>query len=151
MTTIKLEGLDELERKLGKLVADAVVNRAIKASVVHLKGKINEYPTATDANTPKSNGAWYERGYGSRWRRADGSLGGRQSSETLGRKWTIRTGNRWGIVGNNVSYGPYVQGATRQASRMADIGWKTTGEVAEEEKKRIMAFFVREIRKEWRK
>lgn len=151
-TTIRIEGLEALERKLGRAVADSTINTAIKAAALHVKGKIAEYPDATDANRPKTYqpgrwNTWYERGFGQKWARADGSVGSRATSETLGRKWTIRTSNRSATIGNNVSYGPYVQGATRQTAAMRRIGWKTTKDVAEEESERVLRFVVREIEK----
>lgn len=147
-TDIEITGLDALQRKLGNLVADATINRAIKASAVHLKGKVSKYP----ANQPPANPRiWYVRGFGSKWRRKDGSIGQRQSSETLGKRWTIRTGNRWAVVGNNASYGPYVQDPQRQTKVMARRNWKTTAQVSAEERDKIMSFFVAEIRKAWNK
>lgn len=150
MTTMKIEGLSELERKLGKAAADSTINAAIKAAAVHVKGKIAEYPDSTSANTPKQYApgqwnTWYERGFGSRWARADGSVGSRRTSETLGKRWTIRTSNRSATIGNNASYGPYVQDPQRQARALARIGWKTTKDVANAEAQRVLAFFVKYV------
>jgi len=115
-TAVRIEGLDKLMGKLERLKDLQPVKTALKAAAEHVKGKIAQYPPATSANSPAQR-RWYERGYGPRWRRADGSIGGRKTSETLGKKWTTRatSGGLGQIVGNNVSYGPFVQG-DQQAS-----------------------------------
>lgn len=155
--TIVIKGLDKLQRKLGN-IKPAVV-RGIKAGTLHVKGKIDQYPAATQANQPKqySKGqwnTWYERGWGSKWALAGGGWHGVKSSETLGRKWTTKTENNGltGVVGNNVSYGPYVQGGDsaphKQAAAMKRIGWKTTDEVIDQEAQAVTDFIKSEIEKE---
>ena len=152
MTTIQIKGLDKLEKKLGDIQPG--VQAGIKAATVHIKGKIAKYPPATIANQPKSYSkgqwnTWYERGWGSKWALSGGGWHGRKSSETLGRKWTIEIRNNGltGIVGNNVSYGPYVQDPERQARALKRIGWKTTSEVAEEEAQTVTDFIKGQIDK----
>jgi hypothetical protein len=75
---------------------------------------------------------WYERGYGSRWH---GGTGGRQTSKTLGRSWTIESRNSGygAVVGNNATYGPYVQDADRQTIWAGVYGWETVQDVSDEE------------------
>lgn len=156
MATIEIKGLDKLERKLGAI--RPALARGIKASTLHIKGQIAKYPPATSGNAPKQYtkgqwNTWYERGWGQKWALSKGGWHGKKVSEMLGRKWTIKVVNKGmtGIVGNNVSYGPYVQDTERQAAPMKRIGWKTTGEVAEAELPRVMNFIQGEIEKELKK
>lgn len=139
---IEIEGLDKALRKIKSLEDMSAVSSALQAAAVHVKGKIAQYPPASEANLPKERGTWYERGYGTRW-----PGGGRRTSETLGRKWTIGSRNRgltW-IVGNNVSYGPYVQDEDKQAAFHKRRGWKTTQTVAKEEAETVNKFVKKEI------
>jgi hypothetical protein len=70
------------------------------------------------------------------------------TSETLGRKWTIksRDGGMSAVVGNNVSYGIFVQGE-KQAAFHARRGWKTTEQVADKEGPRVREYIAEAIRR----
>jgi len=93
---------------------------------------------------------WYQRGYGPRWaRKRRGGVGGRRTSETLNRRWTIaaRDDGLAQVVGNNVSYGPYVQGDEDQAAFHAARGWQTVGQVVEEESETVTRLVADQIDK----
>ena len=143
--SIKIEGIEEVVKKLGRATATSTISPAIKAATLHLKGTIAIYPPSTVANSP-SQPRWYERGYGPRWRLAGGGIGGRKTSENLGRKWTTRTQGLSGMVGNNVSYAPFVQGL-RQARFHKRHGWRNTAQVAEEQQAKILQFITDTITK----
>lgn len=147
MSTVQIKGLDQLLRKVDSIQGLRVAVRAMRASAVHVKGKIATYPASTIANSPGAYPKrWYERGYGSRWARKSGGIGGRKTSETLGRRWTTaqRNGGLTQVVGNNVSYGEFVQSRKKQAS--AHKGrWKTIQDVSEEEAETIVNFVKAEI------
>jgi hypothetical protein len=147
---ITIKGLDKLQGKIDDITSLRAIQAGIKAGALHVKGKIAQYPPASDANVagpyPKR---WYQRGYGPRWARKSGGVGGRKTSETLGRKWTISQSYSevsW-AVGNNVSYGPFVQGAKEQAAFHKTRGWKDTDQVAEEERERVVGFVKEHIDK----
>jgi hypothetical protein len=148
--TIQIKGLDRLKIKLGYIPPG--MKAGVKAATLHVKGKIAKYPPSTAANQPKVYHAgqwntWYERGWGTKWATASGSWKGKKSSEMLGKKWTIemRNDGLTGVVGNNVSYGPYVQDTERQAAPLKRIGWKTTGQVVDEERETVLKFIQDEI------
>ena len=147
--SIDIKGLDKAVAKLVKAGKLKELGGALKAAGLHVQGKINVYPAATEANSPGNpTGKWYERGFGSKWQRKDGSIGGRKTSETLGRKWTVDQPDSFSVViGNNVSYGPWVQDPEKQTSFHAEHGWKTTAQVAKEETHAVMDFIRKEIRK----
>ena len=140
---IRIKGMKELMAKIDTLEQMEGVRRAMRAAGVHVKGKASEYAPSSEANQPNQR-RWYERGYGSRWLRADGSVGGLQTSETLGKRWTNRERNRGltQVIGNNASYGPYVQDADFQAAFHKRRGWKTTQTVVKEESDRVTKFLV---------
>lgn len=152
MATIQIKGLDKLQIKFEGI--EPAIKHGIKASALHIKGKVDKYPASTGANSPKSfssggNNMWYERGWGSKWALKRGGWHGRKSSENLGRKWTIATENNGmtAKIGNNVSYGKWVQSPEYQARALKRIGWKTTEQVAEEEQLTVERFIKSEIDK----
>ncbi len=148
--TIRIEGLDKLMKKIDSLEGLETVKAGLKAAALHVKGKIAKYPPGTDANKrgpyPKR---WYYRGIGPFWARVDGSIGKRLTSEDLGQKWTIdtRDAGMTAIIGNNVSYGPFVQDEEKQATFHRRRGWKTTQKVAEEESKEVNELLIKAINK----
>ena len=147
--TIHIEGIEPLLEKLERLDQLKVAINAMKAAALHIKGKINIYPPATEANSPSNpKGRWYERGYGPKWNTLSG-VHGRKTSQTLGKKWTIgqADGGLTQIVGNNVTYGPFVQDPEKQAKFHKLHGWKTTAQVAEEEAETVVKFVKDEIDK----
>lgn len=145
MSTIEIKGLDKLQRKLGYIPPS--VKASIKAATLHVMGQAKVYPPSTIANQPKSyqKGAWntwYERNWGSKWALKEGGWHGIKSSEGLKHKWAMKMENDGlrGHIGNNVSYGMYVQGADTQASAMKRIGWKTTDDIVDEERDTVTRY-----------
>ena len=138
-TTIK--GDVELRRKLAKLVNPRELAPALKEASLYIKTKISTYPPSTAANVPGGPGShWYQRGWGSKWMTMDGTVRGRNTSETLGKSWTRRIekeGLKF-IIGNDTSYGKFVQGSDDQAKALKRIGWKTTDKVVEEEEEVVL-------------
>lgn len=139
--TVETIGMDQVIKRIDTVADVKRVSTGLRAAALHVKGKIAKYPPKTIANSP-SEMRWYERNYGPRWRRKDGSIGGRKTSESLGKKWTDTTENSGltVIVGNNVSYAPYVQDEEKQASFHKARGWKTAQGVVRDEMDTIMRF-----------
>ena len=123
---IKIEGLDRAMRKLTALENREYVKGTMQACVLLAKNHIAVYPPATEANSP-SRKRWYERGFGTRYRRKDGTIGGRRTSETLGRKWATEVTDKGlvGKIGNNASYARFVHDADKQARFHAARRWRT--------------------------
>lgn len=149
---LTVKGLDQYQAKVEQILP--AVKAAIKAALQHLEGKMKPYPPATLANQPKEYkkggpNTWYQRGWGSKWALKGGDWHGRETSEQLQQSWTMTidsTGLR-GTIGNDTSYGPYVQGADDQSKAMRTIGWKTTKDVAEEEQQTVTDFVTDHIDK----
>jgi len=146
--TVHIEGLDRVVRKLRSLEDLSAYKNALKAAAVHVKGKIAKYPPASEANRPNESGRWYERGYGMRW-----PGGGKKTSEMLGRKWKTqaRDGGMVQVVGNNVSYGPFVQDRDSQAAFHKRRGWSTIQQVAQEESRTVVEMVAKEVDKKLRR
>jgi hypothetical protein len=120
--TVRLEGLDELQRKLG---ADfrPVMRGATKAIAAEIQGKVAPYPPATEANSPARQ-RWYERGYGPKRRMRDGRIKGYKTSEILRDAWTIvNYGDIGAKAGNKASYAAFVHDDAKQAPFHKRRGW----------------------------
>jgi hypothetical protein len=136
---IRLEGMEEILSKLDNLEDLQKVRPAMMAGALHIKGKIAKYPAKTKANSPSNpTGRWYERGFGTRTKTGRAY----PTSETLGKKWTVANRDKGftKVIGNNVSYGPFVQSAEKQAKFHERRGWKTDEQVIDEEQDTVLDF-----------
>jgi hypothetical protein len=124
---IEVTGLDEVVKRLGKDLRPALKKAAL-AIGEEIRGKIAVYPVQP---APVNPSRWYQRGYGSKWRRKDGSIGGRATSEQLGQKWATRAKGWGAVVGNPASYAPWVQSEEKQAAIHKATGWVTDAKAAE--------------------
>lgn len=145
MITVDVD-LREVLRRINSPKVLAAAKAGLKAGAAHIEGKIKPYPAASEANSP-ANDRWYERGFGSRWKRKDGSIGGRKSSETLGRRWTIKAKNNGltVMIGNNASYAPFVHDKDKQAAFHQRRGWKTAQDVVKDEADEVKHFVEAQI------
>ena len=123
MTTITIKGVDELVAKLGKAAAIETLRPPMKRAVVRLQRGMAEYPTLRAGSSYVRTG-------------------------TLGRRWTTRVlrsaGGLRGKVGNNTSYGPFVQSRQFQAS-IHRGRWQTDEQVVERNEGAIVQDFTRAI------
>jgi hypothetical protein len=125
---IEIKGLEEVVKRLGTDLRPALKKAAL-AIGEQVRGKIAVYPTQP---APVNPDRWYQRGYGSKWRRKDGSVRGRATSEQLGQRWATRAKGWGAVVGNPASYAPVVQSEEKQAAIHKRTGWVTDVQVAEE-------------------
>lgn len=129
---IEFNGLDEVLNGLREFAGPGL-RRSIRAAALAIGHQvidlISPYPTQPNPANPNR---WYQRGFGSRWRRKDGSLGGRRSSEQLGQSWAVKADSEGAVVGTKVSYAPWVQEAEHQARIHRETGWKTDVLVVQE-------------------
>jgi len=124
--TFHIEGLDRLEKKIGKLQADRWKQEAVRLAADTITSEVSEYPPPSEANRPGANRRrWYQRGWGEKWR-----TGGRRTSEQLGQKWTTKVKGLMVEIGNVASYAIYVQGK-RQAKFHKMRGWKRLDKTAD--------------------
>lgn len=136
--------LDDFAKDLDKIAATTalpILKRHCTNATLLVEGDLKEYPPATVANSP-SNQRWYQRGYGPKWRTKAGEVHGRQTSERLGASWAHEIRQEGysvvGVVGNNTSYLPYVQGE-EQADFHAERGWPTIEGILEARGPEILA------------
>ena len=145
---VEIKGLDKLNKKI--LAVTPALKAGIKGATRHIKGVAATYPPETLANKRKTYNSkagwgnfWYQRGWGQKWALADGDWHGHQRSEVMGKQWNteFKNGGLTSVVGNPVSYAPYVQGPEGvQVKALKNIGWKGIDTIAEEEKDTVTKF-----------
>ena len=132
MVTIEVRA-DRLLDILDEAGAVQALRPAVERSVLRVQAYMAKYPA-------KRAGSNYKRGHGMR--------GGAATSENLGKKWTTQiTGGSdeiIGEVGNDVSYGPFVQSDAFQAGIHREL-WQTDADAVEELQPAIIRDFERTI------
>lgn len=118
---IQLSGLERLQQKLGKAVAQETLQAPLERAIERIKARLQTYP-------PERPGQAYER------------------TGNLGRGWTSSIGPLGATLTNRVPYGPWVQGDQSQA-RVHRGRWLTTQQVADKEQPAIEAEFLQAIDK----
>ena len=123
MAQIEIQGIDALFRKLGNVTAISTLRPPMQRAVFRIEAGMKKYPS------PPS---------GSRYRR----------TRRLGNAWTIKidqsANGLVGTVGNNTSYGPWVQSSMFQAA-VHQGRWQTDQDVATKETPAIIADFEQAI------
>lgn len=133
---VRVEGLDELLKKMDKVKGGEFVKPALKVGGERLRDQAGKYPPSGDWNNPAEL-RWYERGYGPKWRTASGEIKGKKTSENLRKKWYVKPDKDSVLVGNNASYALYVHGE-QQPKFHKDHGWKKLLETAVEQADEIL-------------
>jgi hypothetical protein len=146
---VRIEGLDELLKKLDNLQQLKTVKAGIKSAAVYIQGVLKEYPPRK--HIPLSAVGGWKSEKQRRWFFANLREGKIQvpykRTKALGHRWTIQTQDAGftAIVGNNTPYGPFVMGAGQQTEMMKMIGWKTTEQVAKEETRKVTEMMIKSI------
>lgn len=129
--SVTIQGVDQFVKKYTPLQRNQILQAPMERGVERIKGFMAKYP---DQKNPNSR---YIRGRG--WADADGRVRV-LTSENLGKRWATRvttTGNGLiGKVGNNASYGPFVQSDAFQAS--VHRGWWQTDRDAIRQNRRVI-------------
>lgn len=138
MSNVTVGGMASFLARLDRF--KPAVRAAIRGAGLHVKGQIAKYPAKHGSGRPMQWVSVKQRAaVMAMIRRGEIEVpyrrGKSPGSESLGRRWTIdeQDDGLTAIVGNNASYGPYVQGE-QQSAYHREGGWKTTDQVSEEER-----------------
>ena len=119
---LKLDGFDELRKKLGDFKALDVLTPPMQDAMIRLEGRMKQYP-------PQRPTKYIRTG-------------------VLGKRWVTKVerqgGRLVGSVGNNTTYAPFVQSAMFQA-KIHQGRWQTDQIVMDEEQAAIIRDFERAI------
>ena len=155
-TQIVIKGLDELVEKFDNIGSLKGVKAAMKNAGTHLKGEISRYPGRKHITIQQAGGwksdkqrRWFFAALRSGEIEVPYRRGQSPGSEDLGQRWTVTTRNQGFtvIVGNNASYGPFVQAHDSQSRMMKVIGWKTDQQVLDENKHEVVGYLEDAIKK----
>jgi hypothetical protein len=140
MTTIRIDGMDDLQKRLDNLVKMKKVNASIAQAALFLAGKVKHYPPVSRRPNPmlKGNSARAKRmraGFFARLHAGEIDVpymrNSSQNSERLSHSWTLRTENQGfrAIIGTGVSYARLVQDEAKQTAYHKQTGWVTVQDV----------------------
>lgn len=126
MVQIRIEGIDKLQAKLGKVMAAQTLRPPMQRSVYRLQRYMGRYPAQPASSTYRRTG-------------------------TLGRRWTTEVtkgagGGLIGKIGNNTTYGPWVQSSRFQA-RVHRGRWQTDEDAIKDNEDAIVSDFAAAIDK----
>ncbi len=133
---IRIEGADELIKRLTTIEQMKHVKAAIRAGGKYLQGKIQKAPKVSRRPNPRLYGnspaaRRMRAGFFYHLKHGDIDVpyvrGMSRQSEKLSQSWTVSTYNSgWAaMVGTNVGYARLVQDRDEQASYHAQTGWVT--------------------------
>lgn len=129
-STIEIQGVEQLQRKIGRMQTIAVLGPPMVRSMARLLRTAATYPARPASNQRRP----YRR------------------TKLLGRSWQMKVHNDGktleGTLNNPTPYGPYVMGPGPDAPKQAwmHVGtWHTTDKVVEMHKDDIIADFNRTI------
>lgn len=138
MVEVEIRGTDASIAKLGKAGATSVLRPPMQRAVLRIQRDMQEYP-------PQRPGSRYVRGRG--MANAAGVVEHR-TSQQLGKRWTTKVfqdgAYLTGKVGNNVTYGPFVQSRQFQA-RIHRGRWQTDAQVVNRLTRTIVGDFEQTI------
>lgn len=147
MTSVRIKGLEQLQRKLKRIEDLEPIKRAVKDAGTHVREKVSKYPPRKYVSI-QDIGGWAsdrQRRFFF-WALRTGRIevpyrrGQSPGSEDLGQSWAVKTEKQGmsAVIGNDASYGPFVQDKSRQSRMHKAIGWKTAQDVADEEEDTVL-------------
>ena len=138
-----------LHRKLRKLTDLSFLRKHVKFGAEHIAGKLESGIPDAPAKNKTPGHSWYDRGQGSKYMYKDGSIKDYANSEDLIQGWISKAvSDTRAIVGNDASYGQWVQDPDKQSRVMKAIGWKTTDTVTKEEEKVVLKMIQKAVDRE---
>jgi predicted GTPase len=148
VSEIEIKGIKELVGRLEGV--ERSLAAGIEAAAIHVKGKVAEAPPVRRGPMPMTprQRAWFlmalrEGLIEVPWRRGSSPL-----SERLSQSWTSEMRDeRSAVVGNDTSYGPFVQDREKQSRYHEETGWKTIQAVAEAEAEKARDIVASVVRK----
>lgn len=154
MTTIKIEGMDKVLKKL-KTVEELHKHMTppMNQALGHLQRRLARYPQKAEGAFSAMATPAQKRAYWAKVRSGEISTmkgGGYRRSGTIGRKWSHRIRTRGsGMIGeltNNAPGAIFVQGDRQQPFHKAS-GWPQVDDVAAKEAKAVQGYFDAAIKR----
>lgn len=145
----------EIKTKILALITDKDARRRVLTrAVLELKDLAAAYPVEgawNKAPGTRGNNRWYQRQFGTRWKRADGTLGGINNSQRLQKSWQTEIQRRdefSAAAFTDVTYAPFLLDDTKRVHWANSHGWQTLDEIEEEYTPRFEKIILDEIDKQ---
>lgn len=160
--SITLQLQDIVKKALSTVVDPQKRQKIMIRALLELKDLAAAYPVEgiwNKAPGTRGNNRWYQRGFGSRWKRADGSIGGINNSQRLQRSWQteivkrVDTGFTESVVGSaytEVTYAPFLLDPQKKVNWAPVHGWQDVDEIEKEYSERFEKIVLDEIDKDLR-
>jgi hypothetical protein len=152
MPTLRIEGVDRVDKKLGRIAAGQFLSIPMEQSLALLQADLTRYPRRSQkpAHLRGRFVSDRQRRYVMMLVRQRGVPYRRTVSAGLQGAWTYRItlnpgGGVLGVLGNNKEYARYVQGDQDQA-QIHRGNWPTDRQVFNHRERQIVGFFRRAIR-----
>lgn len=154
--TVKIEGLEEVTRKLEALNRPGIFYQPMLKSLGHLQRTIAIYPRKQQGAfsamaTPAQKRAFWAKVSSGEAEFREGI--GYVRTGNLGRRWMTRVekGGQVGRISNNAGYGPYVQSDEKQQPFHKASNWQTVEKVIDKESAAIVRYFEAAYKQELNK
>ena len=156
-SVIEIPNLGAFIQKLNAIGKPEFLTKALEAGAVYLAGKVATYPPVRRLTRKSVYGQTFQSdkqrfAFFGKLKRGEIQVpytrGSSPGSETLGKKWTIAaTSQTEVVIGNNVSYAPFVQSQQYQSMYMRAVGWQTAEDVVARESETVIHKVEDEIAK----
>jgi len=143
VTYVRVEGLDEVVRKMERLANGKIVTDTLTAYALKVEEDVKPYPPESEANRPPE--PYYQRLVGTVT-----NNGIRRTSQQMRDKWYVKSDKREVSLNNRATYSGFVQGLN-QARFHGQRGWKIAHRRAEQMLGKLEDIFRFEFEKQWRK
>lgn len=138
---VRVEGLDELYRKMARLAGSDIADKTLKAYAEEIKEGGTVYPPESEANAPPP--PYYKRGQGTVT-----ASGIRKTSDDMRHKWSLKGGSQL-VLENAAKYSEYVQGRYQPDYHKAR-GWINIYQYAHDKLDRMKEIFHMQFKRAWR-
>lgn len=151
-TVVIKPSLDELLKRINAIIDNPDSRRRVLIrAVLELKDLAAGYPVAGAWNSnpgTKGNGVWYQRGFGTRYKRKDGTTGGRNTSQKLQKSWRTEVQRKDEFTASaftDVTYAPFLLDETRRVHWAAGHGWQTLADIEKDYTPRFEKIVLKEL------
>jgi hypothetical protein len=130
---------DKLLKKIEGIISNEITRRRLLTrAILELKDLASAYPVAgawNHAPGARGDNRWYQRNFGSRWKRKDGTIGGTNNSQQLQKNWRSEVMKRDEFSASaftEVTYAPFLLDDEQRVSWAELHGWQSLNDIEEE-------------------
>lgn len=144
--------IKEIFARIGKVINDPDSRRRVLIrAVLELKDLAAGYPQAGPWNSdPGTRGdhRWYQRGFGTRYKRKDGTTGGKNTSQKLQKSWQVevqRLNEFSASAFTEVTYAPLLFDPNQKVHWAEGHGWQDLDQIEKDYAPRFEKMVLEEI------